>query len=274
MTESIDLDAYFARIGYTGPRDPTSETLEALCRLHPQAIPFENLDTLTGKVPGLGLDELQAKLVTGRRGGYCFEQNGLFEAVLTALGFQLTPLAGRVQWGFPPDTPPRPRTHKVLKVATEAGVYLADVGFGGPALPGPLRFEPEIEQDTGHGVFRLFPVGEEMQLQVRLPEGWTAKYRISLEPQQPSDYQMANWFVATHPASPFHSNLMCASIRPDHRLGLFNTDLAIRWRDGRVEKRVLGGEGLVRLLVEEFRLPEAAVAAAAPRIVEVARRAV
>ena len=73
----IDLDAYFRRIGYDGPRDASLETLRELHRLHPQAIPFENLDPLLGRPVNLDPASLQAKLVEGGRGGYCFEQNGV-----------------------------------------------------------------------------------------------------------------------------------------------------------------------------------------------------
>jgi N-hydroxyarylamine O-acetyltransferase len=266
MTESIDLDAYFARIGYAGSRDATLSTLRALCERHPKSIPFENLDTLSGRVPALDLASLQSKMVAGGRGGYCFEHNGLMEGVLTALGFALQPLAGRVQWGAAPDAPPRPRTHKLLRVATEEGDWLVDVGFGGLVLTAPLdltRFEP---QDTGHGAFRLQPVGGDLQVQARIGGDWSPKYQFSFEPQQPWDYEMANWFVATHATSPFHANLICSRVLDDRRLGLWNGELAVRWRDGRAEKRILDAGGLARALVEDFGLPEAAVVAAAPAL--------
>ena len=106
----IDLDAYFARIGYDGPRTPTLETLRALHLLHPAAIAFEAIDVLLDR--GIDLDPaaVDAKLITAGRGGYCYEQNGLFKRVLTALGFEVEGLIARVQWGAPAETPPRPRT--------------------------------------------------------------------------------------------------------------------------------------------------------------------
>ena len=116
MTADIDLDAYFDRIGYTGPWEPTLDVLQALHRLHPAAIAFENLTPLMGERVSLDLGDLQAKLVLGGRGGYCYEQNGLFKAVLTALRFQVHGLAARVRWGLPEDAPPRPRTHMALLV--------------------------------------------------------------------------------------------------------------------------------------------------------------
>jgi len=106
----VDLDAYFARTGYTGPRTPTLETLHGLVRAHVQTIPFENLDVLLGKPIDLEPAALMQKLVHDRRGGYCFEQNTLLLEVLTALGFHVRPLSARVRWQRPRDYTPA-RTH-------------------------------------------------------------------------------------------------------------------------------------------------------------------
>ena len=266
MTESIDLDAYFARIGYAGPREATLSTLRVLCERHPKAIPFENLDPLTGRVPELGLDALQAKLVLGGRGGYCFEHNGLAEAALLALGFKVQPLGGRIQWGMPAEAPLRPRTHKLLKVTTEEGDWLVDTGFGGLVLTAPLPFESGEPQDTGQGVFRIQEVETDLQLQALTPDGWSPKYRFSREPQKPADYEMANWFAATHATSPFPQGLICALVFDDRRVGLWNRELSVRWRDGRVEKRMLDTPAILGLLVDEIGLPQAAVAEAEPAI--------
>jgi N-hydroxyarylamine O-acetyltransferase len=130
----IDLDAYFDRIGYSGPREPTLEVLRALHRLHPAAIPFENIDVLLGHGIDISPAEVDAKLIGARRGGYCFEQNNLFERVLTALGFQVEGPLGRVVWMAPPAAPTPPRTHRALKIVLDGETWLADVGFGGAVL--------------------------------------------------------------------------------------------------------------------------------------------
>ena len=111
----LDLDTYLKRIDYSGPRSPTIATLRALHAQHPRAIPFENLDTLLGKPVRLDLQSLERKLVQGRRGGYCFEQNLLFKHVLHALGFDPIALAARVVWERPAGEL-RARTHMVLLV--------------------------------------------------------------------------------------------------------------------------------------------------------------
>ena len=137
-SEHLDLPAYLRRIEYAGERKASHVALEALHQAHVTHIPFENLDILLGRAIALDLDSLQAKLVAGRRGGYCFEQNLLFAAVLRAFGFTVTQLAARVRLG---SDILRARTHMTLQVEVDGGRWLADVGFGGagPLLPVPHR---------------------------------------------------------------------------------------------------------------------------------------
>src|SRR5262249_10311169 len=143
--EAFDLDAYLRRIEYAGERRPTRAALEAVHLAHATHIPFENLDILLGKPIRLDIASVQAKLVHGRRGGYCFEQNQLLAAALEAFGFPVTRLAARVRLGA---TRVLPRTHMLLAVEVEGTRYLADVGFGGggPLLPLPLDPRPAVRQ--------------------------------------------------------------------------------------------------------------------------------
>src|SRR5262245_17149912 len=99
VRDKVDVGSYAARIGYAGDMAPTLETLKALHFAHSTSIPFENLDILMGRPISLELDWLQAKLIAGRRGGYCFEQNAYFATVLERLGFKVTRLAARVRFG-------------------------------------------------------------------------------------------------------------------------------------------------------------------------------
>jgi N-hydroxyarylamine O-acetyltransferase len=250
MNESIDLDAYLARIGYKGPRDPTLETLKALHVLHPRAIAFENLDVLLKRPLKLDIASIQRKLVTERRGGYCFEHNGLLMAALQALGFDVTGYAARVLWMAPPEGV-YPRTHMLLNVLLPEGRYLADVGFGGLTATAPLRFEVGAEQDTGRGLFRLLADGDYFQVQGMLPEGWTPMYRFDETPQHRVDYELANWFVSTHESSPFVGNLMSSWVADDARYGLFNNQLSIHSAHG-TEKRTLGAAELAALMHDTF----------------------
>src|SRR5690349_10156792 len=237
MSETFDLDAYFARIGYDGPRTPTLETLRAIQLLHPQAIAFENLNPLLGLPVRLDLDSLQEKLIRSRRGGYCFEQNGVLLQALRALGFRVAGLAGRVVWNKPNDMIP-PRSHMVLRVELEEGTFLADVGFGvSPTTP--LRLAPDIEQQTPHEPFRLLKSDGLYTLQCNLNGAWTSFYCFDLQEQAPIDYQVANYYVSTWPTSHFVTSLIAARATPDGRYGLRNNRLSIHRLKGESVQRVL-----------------------------------
>jgi N-hydroxyarylamine O-acetyltransferase len=251
----LDTDAYFARIGYEGKASADLATLSALHALHPAAIVFENLDPLLGRPVPLDLAALQAKLVTGGRGGYCFEQNTLFKAVLEALGFSVTSLAARVLWMVPPGAPPNPRAHMVLKVTLPEGAYLADVGFGGLLASAPLRLLYDVEQPTPAGVLRLVESDGLVTLQAKLASHWQDVYRFTLEPQFPIDFEVANWFTSTHPNSRFRNVLMVQRLTPKGRVSLFNRRLARRFADGRVEEVMLtDARELEQTLKTEFDL--------------------
>jgi N-hydroxyarylamine O-acetyltransferase len=251
----FDLDAYFSRIGYAGPRDPTLSTLRALQALHAAAIPFENLDPLLGRPVPLDVPALQRKMLGSQRGGYCFEQNTLFRAVLEALGFAVTSLVARVVWAVPPEGPPNPRAHMLLMLDIAGERYIADVGFGGWLLPAPLLLVPEVEQPMWTSAARLRHSGEFFTLQGRLTSGWQDFYRFTLEPQYPVDYEMANWFTSTHPTSIFLGNLLVERLTPEFRLSLFNRRLTRRHADGRVEEQVLTSAAeLSQVLTAEFLL--------------------
>lgn len=235
---ALDLDAYFVRIGYRGSRAPTLETLRALHFAHATTIPFENLDVLAGKTPLLDLAPVVRKLVDEQRGGYCFELNMLFSSVLKTLGFRVTDLIGRVRWKSPADIVSA-RSHRVVHVDLPEGPFIADIAFGGLTMTGPLKFEVDIEQPTPHETYRILRRGQDFELQAKLGEDWVSIYSFSLEPQAPVDYEVSNWFTATHPNSIFVQHLIVARPAVDRRHALLNTGLTIRHKDGRVETRQL-----------------------------------
>ena len=258
MPSSFDLDAYLQRIGYRGPRSPTLDTLQAVHALHPAAIPFENLNPLLGWPVALDIDSLQEKLVAGGRGGWCFEHNVLFRHALEALGFTITSLAARVVWNAPPGNPIGPRSHMLLRVDLEETPYIADVGFGGNVLTGPLRLEPHIAQPTPHEPHRLMPLENGFVLEACFNGEWKPLYRFTLEPQLPSDYEVSNWYLCNHPSSFFRQKLLGARATPEGRYALLNNALAIHRKDG-TEKRDLTSAAALRSCLEAelgIRLPE------------------
>lgn len=255
---SVDLDAYCGRIGYRGPRTPTLATLRALHALHPAAIPFEAIDVLLGRSVDISPAAVDAKLIHGRRGGYCYEQNGLFKRVLTALGFAVDGLLARVRWMEQPGAPPAPATHMALRVCIDGEPWLADVGFGAAVPTTPLRLDDMRPQPTPHETYRVLPFGGGRLVQVRLGQTWAPLYEVSLEPVLDEDYLPANWFTSTHDSSPFRQNLWIARVTPEVRLSLRNTRLTRRRPDGRVEQHELDAAAIERSLAETFGLSLAA----------------
>jgi N-hydroxyarylamine O-acetyltransferase len=251
----VDLDAYFARIGYDGPREPTLAVLRALHALHPAAIPFEAIDCLLDRGVDISPAAVDAKLIHGRRGGYCFEHNSLFARVLQTLGFQVEGLAARVRWNAPPEAPAQPRTHQVLRVQAEGRPWLVDVGFGGCVLTAPLAFEPHLEQATDHDLYRLTPAGEDLRLEVKREPGWIPAYDVSLSPCVPRDYEMANWFTSTHPTSHFRANLLAGRTTPQARYGLLFNRLTTRPVGDAPTVAFLDADGIEAALRDVFGLP-------------------
>lgn len=254
---TIDIGAYLARIGYSGPRAPTLATLRALHALHPAAIAFENLDPLCGVRVHLDPASVEKKLVGAGRGGYCFEQNGLFALALTALGFNVTGLAARVYVKTEPGK--IRRSHMLVKVDLPEGPYIADVGFGAWALSGPLSLLDGAEQETPHGPFRVAPVGDYFDVQTVVDGQWTTLYRFMLEEQTPADYEVANWYCSTHPVSRFLTELMVARLPAGRRLGMLNNRLSIHYPDGRTERRELRSAAEIAATLEDefaIRLPQ------------------
>jgi N-hydroxyarylamine O-acetyltransferase len=256
VPDSPNLDAYFHRIGYTGPRAPTLQTLRALHLLHTHAIPFENLDPLLNRAVELDLASLERKLLHEGRGGYCFEHDLLLAHILTALGFQVCCHSARVLYNTPEGLI-RPRTHMLLLVTLddENCQYITDVGFGGLTLTGPVRLQLDVEQSTPHEPFKVTALGNEFVLQAFVQQTWKPLFRFDLQKQVQADYEVANWYMATHPQSPFTTNLMTARTTPDRRYSLFNNTLSIHYLDGRTEKRILTTATEIRAVLEgEFRI--------------------
>jgi N-hydroxyarylamine O-acetyltransferase len=188
---------------------------------HTSAITFENLDVVARNPIQLDPESLQKKLVGQPRGGYCFEQNGLFLAALLALGFDVHGLIAHVRLGVPAHIE-MTRTHMVLRVELPEETYLADVGFGGLTPTAPLMLRTHVEQPTPHETYRLMEAGDEFMLQARLGEDWRDVYCLGLQRQRPVDYELANWFTATNPKAPFLGNVIATRPMPGERRTLFN----------------------------------------------------
>lgn len=250
----LDLDAYCARIGYTGPRTPTPGTLEEIHRRHGRAIPFENLDVLLGRPINLELPAVERKLVHEQRGGYCFEQNSLLAEALRAVGFRVTPLIARVRWQVPDDVA-TPCTHMLLRVEAGGREFIADVGFGSRSLFAPLALEFDREQTSSLEPRRLVQRGRTIVHQSHAETGWADVYHFTLDEAPRVDFELGNWFTSTHPQSRFRLNLFAVRAGDGCRYALFNNELATRHADGRVEKRVItSADELLDVLATVFGL--------------------
>jgi N-hydroxyarylamine O-acetyltransferase len=261
----VDLDAYFARIGYDGPRAPTLDVLRAIHQKHPDAIPFENLDVLLGLPVSLEPAAIDAKLITAGRGGYCYEHNSLLKRVLAALGFEVQGLVARVWWMKPADAPMRARSHMVLsvKIPGEGETWLADVGFGGCVLTAPLRLFSDEVQETPNGAFRLEAVAPEMGgerlVLADLSGRWAPTYQVALGPLADVDYEHANYYTYAHPSSHFTWSMTVGRTTPTARYAMKNNRLTHRDVTGAVvEQRDLSVDELEVVLRDVIGLPVAA----------------
>jgi N-hydroxyarylamine O-acetyltransferase len=248
---TIDLEAYFERIGYAGARTPTIETLRELHLRHSESIPFENLNPLLKRPVNLDAESLQRKLVHERRGGYCYELNGLFALALDALGFRLTRLGARVVYlgdvnSFPP------RTHMLLRVDLGDESWIADVGFGGMVLTSPIRLSVDVQQETPHEPFRIVRWRDEYLMEGLVREAWVPLYRFTLQEQAASDYELGNWYVSTHPSSLFVNFLVASRPAPGLRYALRNNELAIHRLGRGSERRTLASGAELRAALADL----------------------
>jgi N-hydroxyarylamine O-acetyltransferase len=251
----MDLAAYFQRVGYRGPHEPSLALLSSLTEAHTRSIPFENLDVILSRPISLAPLALFQKLVVDRRGGYCFEQNGLFLEVLRELGFQVSPISARVRLQRPRDFTP-PRTHVFLRVELDGQSWLTDVGVGGLSLTSPLRLVTDVEQPTPHEPRRVIQEGARLFHQVRFGAEWQDVCEFTLEEMPPIDRELANWYTSAHPESHFKNRLLVARAAADgQRMSILNDEFTLRARDGVAEtRRITSSAELLDVLLEQFGL--------------------
>jgi N-hydroxyarylamine O-acetyltransferase len=271
----MDIQAYFDRIGYHGPREPMVETLRALHLAHLLAVPFENLNIGRGWPIVLDQDALFEKIVVGRRGGFCYELNGLFAALLRALGFEVTPLSAgvaREAGGFGPEF-----DHLTLLVQAPGARtmppdrWLADVGFG-DSFREPLRFDDPGEQPEGQRAYRIARDGEHRVLEQREGAGdWRPQYRFTLQPRRHDEFAEMCRYHQTSPESGFTRRRVCTRATTDGRVTLSDMRLIIT-RDGERTERELADEAEVASALREWFgvvLPESGAEPSCPSPSEV-----
>jgi arylamine N-acetyltransferase len=255
MTADTIAD-YFRRVSYDGATEPTRDVLSALVAAHNRSIPFENLDPLLGKpVIDLSAAALLDKLVLRRRGGYCFEQNGVMAYVLSQLGFGVDVLGGRVVWMSDGDELPA-QTHQALAVSVpgEDSRYLVDVGFGGQTLSSPIRLEIDTVQQTRHEPYRIREHRDGLVLESEIRDKWEPLYLFSTRPFPMIDRRVGSWYVSTYPESGFVTGLSVALITDDARWNLRGRNLAIHGKSGSERIRFDTASDVVNALTQRFGL--------------------
>src|SRR5687768_14172393 len=250
MPRNALVAAYLQRLSIGGALTPSYGTLCGLQQAHMLSIPFENLDVLLGRPIKLDLLSLQDKLLGRRRGGYCFEHNTLFRAVLTELGFDTVALSARVLVGFPPGSVP-PRTHMCLRVELPEGPFLADAGFGGAGPRHPLALYPGSEASFGLERHRLQCNGELWTLQSFHDGSWNDLYSFTLEARYPIDVEVQNHYTSTHPASRFMQHLLVMRSNVDGSVALRDNQLTVR-RDAELSRSVIADRNALQTVLRDL----------------------
>lgn len=219
----FSLEHYLDRLGL-GDVPAGAAGLAAVQEAHMRAIPFENIDPLLGRVPSLAPADVVAKLVTGGRGGYCFEHNSLFGMALSALGYAPRAVLARV---FAPSGQPGARSHHAFSVSADGDNWLCDTGFGGHGALAPIRLSDPAPQAVPNGTYRIRrdPVTGATVLDRKAGEDWIALYIFDDTPVQPVDFEAANYLCARWDGAPFSANLMLAFHGAGGRVALFNRAL-------------------------------------------------
>ncbi|WP_095184430.1 MULTISPECIES: arylamine N-acetyltransferase family protein [Pseudomonas] len=254
MTRLNHSHLYLQRLGYDSPPPPTLATLRDLQLRHVCTFAFESLSTLLRLPVPIDLPSVEQKVLFDGRGGYCYELNQMFLALLQELGFEARGITGRVVMGGPPDARTA-RTHRLSLVTLDGVRYITDVGFGGMVPSSPLQLDTEAVQATAHEPYRLtFNAGENSYtLWAEVAGEWRGLYVFDLQVQGAIDYEIGNWYVSTHPNSPFLGQLKVALLAPGKRHTLNNAHYAIHSLDQPSEKRLLNNaQELTALLRDTF----------------------
>jgi N-hydroxyarylamine O-acetyltransferase len=251
----FDLPAYLARISYSGPTKPDLASLSGLLAAHMNTIPFENIDVLLGRPIRLDLEALQKKIVTDRRGGYCFEQGALFLAALRALGFDASARTARVILVLKPDA--SPRGHMILAVRVPEGEFVADPGLGGLGCRAPIPLDGTPARE-GDELWSIRTEDRRRVLQVETPERRLEAWIAGFDEDNWADFEVANHWYSTHPASPMVNRVMVRAMIPGGRLTVMNRDATLR-ANGVTERFELRDRAALRALVRDhcgFDCPE------------------
>lgn len=234
----MNPEAYLERINYRGSLAPTAESLRHLQVAHLLTVPFENLSIHTGEPIVLEDEALFGKIVGRRRGGFCYELNGLFAALLRALGFDVAMLSAAVMG---PEAKFGPEFDHMVLMVTLKERWLVDVGFGDSFLE-PLLLDYGGKQVQGERGYRIDAEGDHLILRQREGNGaWSTEFRFTLQPYQYADYAAMCHYHQTSPESHFTQRRVCSRATPEGRITLSGMRL-ITTRNGERQEQELEDE--------------------------------
>ena len=250
-----DIDAYFKRIGYTGSREATKDTLFQLQWHHLQAIPYETLDVhISDDFIDISPEVVERKLVANGRGGYCYEHNTFFMHVLRALGFQVKPVTARARWQKP-DEFTSGNIHIILIVDIDGRSYASDAGFSSCGAAYPLTFDTEEVQQMPLESRRVIYKDEFYVHQLLAGEKWLDVFVFALHESFPMDWEVGSYFWQKHHRSLAKQVMLVSIAARDCRYRLLNKELVTRYVDGSTDvKMIQTEEEYIRVLRDIFNL--------------------
>lgn len=248
----MNVEAYLDRIGLKQSPELSLKGLSRLQDFHMRHVPFENLDVLLGRPLNLSLPALFDKVVSRQRGGYCFELNSLYAALLTEVGFDPIAMMARVWLRDPSLTPPR--THLLNRVKIDGQDWISDVGFGGRAARLPLKIEDGYEVEDGDGRIRVIADPQFGYRVQRYQENvWSNQYSFETQQAHRSDILIGNHWTETHPESHFRQGIGVGLFTEEGRTSFYGGVLTRRGVETQTET-VNGLSDVSQLLSETFGL--------------------
>ena len=261
-----DTGRYLRRLGFDSAPPPTLETLRQLQWRHTAEFPFETLSTLLREPVPIDLESVERKVFEQGRGGYCYELNQLFFVLLQALGFNARAITGRVVMNAP-EGAWTARTHRLSLVTIDDVRYITDVGFGGMVPTAPLLLDSREMQLTPHEPYRIDVNEDGYLLRAKVADEWRPMYLFDLQRQEEIDFTVGNWYVCSHPESPFMGRLMVARTGDGVRKTLNGNSYALHRIGHESERRTINdADELIELLENEFSLRVPPLASLRPAI--------
>jgi N-hydroxyarylamine O-acetyltransferase len=251
QAKNFNLADYLARIGFVGEANADLVTLKAMMRAQLFSVPFENLDVQAGKIISLVPEDIVEKIVYQRRGGYCYEVNGLFAMALTALGIEYELIGARPM--FYPTR--RPKTHMVLLVKLDGKQWICDLGFGSYGIRAPIGLhQVDQPQQQDNDRFQLVQLNaREYAVQAWVDDAWVNQFSFDLDQQEWIDFMPVNYMNSTHPDTIFVQKLLVILHTPQGRKILMGHKLK-EIEQGVVSERLLAPEEIPSILAQLFNL--------------------